>query len=156
MQDISSICTVLPGLPDDVHFAEVVKKYLQEGGQIASKMFVIRKQVVLDALRWLKQYNVEYANIQIEESNMDWIEKNVVQELPGDLIQMNEEVATKTCHHQLTWVHVKSKLYQAYREICILDLKLRVCWVCYSFIMFNGLLSFIWYMTCQSLYLYYV
>ena len=56
-------------------------------------MFVIRKQVVLDALRWLKQYNVEYANIQIDESNLDWIENNYSQELPATLIQMNDNLA---------------------------------------------------------------
>jgi hypothetical protein len=93
VQDISSICTVLPRLPDDVHFVKVVKKYLQEGGQVASKMFVIRKQVVLTALNWLKKYNVEYLNIQIEESNLDWIVNNDAQELPGDLVQMDNEEA---------------------------------------------------------------
>ena len=94
VQDISKICTVLPRLPDNVQFVKVVKKYLQEGGQIASKMFVIRKKVVLDALKWLKEYNVEYANIQIQESNLDWIENNVAQELPATLIQMDDEAAT--------------------------------------------------------------
>ena len=58
-------------------------------------MFVIRKQFVLDALRWLKQYNVEYANIQIEESNLDWIENNIEQELPANLIQMDDNQDTK-------------------------------------------------------------
>ena len=71
VQDISSVCTVLPRLPDDVHFVKVVKQYLQEGGTISNKMFVIRKNVVLDALKWLKKFNVEYKNIQIEESNLD-------------------------------------------------------------------------------------
>src|SRR5688572_10961694 len=59
VQDISSICTVLPRLPDDVQFVKIVKKYLQEGGEIASKTFTIRKKKVLDALYWLKEYNVE-------------------------------------------------------------------------------------------------
>ena len=54
-------------------------------------MVVIRKKVVLDALRWLKEYNVEYSNIQIEETNLDWIENNVAQELPGNIIQTNDE-----------------------------------------------------------------
>ena len=51
VQDISSICAILPRLPNDVQFVKVVKKYLQEGGEIAEKMFVIRKKVVLDALK---------------------------------------------------------------------------------------------------------
>ena len=74
VQDISSVCTVLPRLPDDVQFVKVVKKYLQEGGETASKTFTIRKQVVLDALKWLKEYNVEYKNIEMKKSNLDWIE----------------------------------------------------------------------------------
>ena len=123
--------SVLIRLPDDVHFVKVVKKYLQEGSQIASKMFVIRKQVVLDELRWLKQYNVEYSNIEIEESNLDWIENNDAQELPGDLVQMDNEELWLIHHHQLTWAHVKHKLYQAYKEICIMDVKLIVSWVFY-------------------------
>jgi tRNA1(Val) A37 N6-methylase TrmN6 len=45
---------------------KVVKKYLQEGGEISSKMFVVRKKSVLDALEWLKKYNVEYSNIEIK------------------------------------------------------------------------------------------
>ena len=47
-----------PRLPDDVQFVKVVKEYLQEGGEIASITFTIRKQIVLDALRWLKEYNM--------------------------------------------------------------------------------------------------
>ena len=47
VQDISSVCTVLPRLPDDVKFVKVVKKYLQEGGEISSKMFVVRKKLFL-------------------------------------------------------------------------------------------------------------
>jgi hypothetical protein len=65
VQDISSICTVLPRLPNNVQFVKVVKKFLQEGGKISSKMFVVQKKAVLDALKWLKEYNVEYSNIQI-------------------------------------------------------------------------------------------
>ena len=72
---------------------KVVKKYLQEGGEISSKMFVIRKKVVLAALEWMKKYNVEYSNIEIKESNLDWIENNNSQELPANLIQMDGDRA---------------------------------------------------------------
>ena len=95
MQDISSICTVLPRLSDDVQFVKVVKKYLQEGGEISSKMFVVRKKAVLDALEWLKQYNVEYSNIEIKESNLDWIDDNNEKELPPSLIQMDDDKGGK-------------------------------------------------------------
>ena len=71
VQDEASICTVLSRLPDNVQFVKVVKKYLQEGGEKASKTFTVRKQVVFDALEWLKEYNVEYKSIEIQESNLD-------------------------------------------------------------------------------------
>ena len=74
VQEIESVCKVLPRLPEDVQFVKVVKTYLQEGGEVASKTFTIRKKAVLDALKWLKEYNVEYENIEIKESNLDWIE----------------------------------------------------------------------------------
>ena len=71
VQELSSVCTILPRLPDDVQFVKVVKKYLVEGGEIASKTFTARKQVVLDALQWLKENNMEYKNIEINKTNLD-------------------------------------------------------------------------------------
>ena len=73
----------------------MVKTYLQEGGVTASKTFTIRKQVVLDALTWLKEYNVEYKNIEIKESNLDWIENKESQELPPSLIQVDDPYNAK-------------------------------------------------------------
>src|SRR5687767_12679367 len=95
VQDISSICTELPRLPDDVQFVKVVKKYLQEGGEVSSKMFVVRKKVIIDALKWLKEYNKEYEDIEIKESNLDWIENKNEQELPAHLIENDDDKATK-------------------------------------------------------------
>ena len=73
-QDISSICNILPRLPSDVHFIKVVKKYLESGGEKTNKMFNIRRAEVLNALRWLKKYNRDYTDVEIEESNLNWIE----------------------------------------------------------------------------------
>jgi hypothetical protein len=58
-------------------------------------MFVVQKKAVLDALEWLKEYNMEYKSIEIKESNLDWIENNNAQELPPSLIQMDEDEAAK-------------------------------------------------------------
>ena len=63
--------------------------------RISSKMFVVRKKAVLDALEWLKEYNMEYKNIEIKESNLDWIENNNAQELPPSLIEMDDDKAGK-------------------------------------------------------------
>ena len=37
VQDVNTVCKDLPRLPDDIQFVKVVKTYLQEGGEIASK-----------------------------------------------------------------------------------------------------------------------
>src|SRR5687767_14395447 len=58
-------------------------------------MFVVRKKAVFDAFKWLKDYNVEYSNIKIRESNLDWIENNTAQELPPSLIQIDDDKACK-------------------------------------------------------------
>ena len=44
---------------------------------------------------WLKKYNVEYANIEIKESNLDWIKDNNAQELPATLIEMVDDKMSK-------------------------------------------------------------
>jgi hypothetical protein len=95
VQDILTVCTILPRLPDDIQFVKVVKNYLVEGGEIASKSFTIRKQVVLDALEWLKEYNVEYEDIEIKKSNLDWIQDNNLQELPPSLIKIDDNLSAK-------------------------------------------------------------
>ena len=89
-QDISSVCNILPRLPSDVHFIKVVKRYLESGGEKTNKMFMIRRAEVLNALRWLKKYNRDYTDVEIEESNLNWIENQQEQELPAHLIQIDE------------------------------------------------------------------
>lgn len=82
-QNIQEICNTLPRQPKDVEFIQVVKK-----SKIGSDMeysihsFTIRKSVVLNALYWLKNNNEEYCDIEISESNLDWMENNEEKELP--------------------------------------------------------------------------
>ena len=64
-QDISSIVNILPRLPEEVNFVQVIKKYKDRKGDIGEKQFVIRKQAVLDALYWLKDHNHLYKNVVI-------------------------------------------------------------------------------------------
>ena len=40
-------------------------------------------------MKWLKEYNIDYKDIEIKESNLDWIEDGVSQELPPSIIQMD-------------------------------------------------------------------
>ena len=72
-QDIGSIALILPRLPNEVDYVKVIKMYKDRKGDIGTKQFVIRKKVVLDALRWLKTHNHLYKNVEIQEDRLDWI-----------------------------------------------------------------------------------
>ena len=134
VQDISSVCTELPRLPDDVQFVKVVKKYLQEGGGISSKMFTVRKKAVLDALKWLKEYNVEYSNIEIKESNLDWIENKNEQELPANLIEMDNNKSGKNSPASVDMGPSESQTYQDYWKNLMKHVILKEFWEFYQYL----------------------
>ena len=50
---------------------------------MATKSFVIQKDKVLNALRWLKLYNLEYSDIFIDELNLDWISRFSISNIIG-------------------------------------------------------------------------
>jgi hypothetical protein len=70
-QDITDVCKKLPRLPSDVSLVRVVKHFKLPDGEISSKSFSVRKQEVLQALRWLKEYNRLYKDIDIVEDNLN-------------------------------------------------------------------------------------
>lgn len=73
-QDISSVCNVLPRLPDDVHIIKMLQTYRDKIGDDNNiKAFCVRRANVLCALQWLKKYHSEYKNISILETNLDWM-----------------------------------------------------------------------------------
>ena len=91
-QEVGEVCKTLPRLPNDVKLIRVVKRFRLEDKSIGTMAFSVRKQVVLDALRWLKQFNVLYHDIVIEENNLLWIEDGVEQDLPGvEIIDKEKE-----------------------------------------------------------------
>ena len=76
-QDINNICTDLPKLPSDVTIIRIMKELSVEIGNTNAKTnrsYRVNKKNVLSALRWLKKYNSEYADINIVYGNLDWIE----------------------------------------------------------------------------------
>ena len=96
-QEIGKLCMTLPRVPDDVRLIRVVKKFRLEDNSVGTKAFSVRRQVVLDALRWLKKYNVLYKDIVIEENNLSWIEDGVEQQFPAtevDDIDISSEQET--------------------------------------------------------------
>ena len=87
--DLSEVCDKLPRFPNDVKVLKVVKTFQLDGGEIGTKAFHIRKDIVLNALRWLKKFNILYRDIEIIETNLDWIENGDEQELPCEIHQTN-------------------------------------------------------------------
>ena len=67
---------VLPNLPKNVQFVQVIKKFKDEHGDIREKSFVIRKKKVLDALFWLQKYNRHYSDVIVDATRLDWIKKD--------------------------------------------------------------------------------
>jgi len=86
-QHIEEVCYQLPRLPSDVTFVKVTQVFKEkEGPNTHQKSFLIRKQKVLDALFWLQKYNIEYKNITIVHSNLDWIKNGKEQQLEAKSI----------------------------------------------------------------------
>ena len=91
-QDINEVCTRLPRTPQNAKLIRVIRKFRLGMNEIGVKAFSVRREVVLKALRWLKQYNVLYKEIEIVEDNLNWIEDGVEQSLPCiDIVEESPE-----------------------------------------------------------------
>lgn len=75
-QNIQELVTTLPRMPKSVHMIRIMKIIKEEIGSDRgiTKAYLVRREVVLEALYFLKKYNSQYSDIQIEESNLDWFE----------------------------------------------------------------------------------
>jgi hypothetical protein len=73
-KDIGPICNVLPRLPKDVEIVKVVRTYTGRDGKPKSRGFNVRREKVLRALKWLKKHNPIYQDIEIQASNLNWME----------------------------------------------------------------------------------
>ena len=92
-QDISEVCNVLPRLPTEVSVVKVIKQYKdKESGSISAKTFNVRKTKVLNALRFLKQHSSDFKDVLIDESNLNWIENGVEQEIEGETLIAEDPV----------------------------------------------------------------
>jgi hypothetical protein len=85
-QDISDICNVLPR--SRVNAIKIIRSYSKkdEFGLQNIDTFIIRKDTVLRALRWLKKYHRWYRDdhdVIIQESNLSWMGDNTEASLLG-------------------------------------------------------------------------
>ena len=72
-QQVADICTDLPRHPN-----EIVTYIRQLGNSETSTVHLkhlrVRRNKVIDALKWLKLHHIEYKDITINESKFDWME----------------------------------------------------------------------------------
>lgn len=74
-QDVSGFIDTLPRKLDDVTFLNVIKKIRREigGKQTYDQVLKVSKTKIFRALTFLKQYNTEYKNINIDMDNLSWM-----------------------------------------------------------------------------------
>ena len=64
----------------------MIRHYVDSSGVADSHVYRVRKNKVLDALRWLRKHHKEYANddmFEIAEKNFDWMEGSNEKDLRG-------------------------------------------------------------------------
>ena len=83
VQRVNEVCRILPRLPADCRLVKVIRTHVTTGGTEVTKAYTIRRTKVLAALRWLKKYNIEYSDIVIDESNLNWMNGQEEAELDG-------------------------------------------------------------------------
>lgn len=85
-QAVEEVCNVLPRQPSSAKFINYVQTYKQEiGGNFSTKQFRINRKRVLEALRWLKEFNKVYSDITIDESNLNWMGEHEERNLPATI-----------------------------------------------------------------------
>ena len=79
-QDIKEVYKTLP--KKKVEAIKIIKGFKNEDGTDNETTFMIRRTKVLNALKWLKKYNVIYRElVTIDPSNLDWMESDEEREL---------------------------------------------------------------------------
>ena len=77
-QDLNGFVNTLPRKLDDITLMNVVKKIRLEIGSNSTidQIFKVNKKKVFNALTFLKKYNPEYKDINIDMTNLDWMNEN--------------------------------------------------------------------------------
>ncbi|KAI3899769.1 hypothetical protein MKW92_052622 [Papaver armeniacum] len=79
VQDVNVIAKVLPCKPKDLSAILVVKRI----GNVLTKEFIVRREYVRQALKWLQEKNKYYKDIEISEENIDALpEEGILADLP--------------------------------------------------------------------------
>jgi hypothetical protein len=99
-QDVGSVCTKLPRLPSDIQLIKVIKQFKDCDGIPSQKTFRVRRNKVMDALRFLKKHSHAFADIELVEENLHWMGKHQEEELPS-YTHINEVDEMRECDDDL-------------------------------------------------------
>lgn len=96
-QDINEFVQRLPRKRDDTTILQVVKNIKTEIGSKSAtkKLFRVRRKAVEDALIWLKSNNPLYFDIEIDMSNLSWLNGSHAGFLDHNIIETNTELHTQ-------------------------------------------------------------
>lgn len=96
VQDLDGFVNTLPRKENDVTLLKVLQTVKREVGPSKTsqvKAYIVNREKVLKALQWLQKHNIEYADITIDPSHLNWI-KGEASELKGRSIE-TEQIATR-------------------------------------------------------------
>ena len=85
IQNVSELSTILPLKPENLPVLVIMppRNQNQENRPITDKQFTVRRRLLIDALRWLKDNSPDYQNIQISENVLnDYIIDNDILQNP--------------------------------------------------------------------------
>ena len=104
-QDVEEFVNRLPRHRRDVTMLKVLKTVAAEIGDDKNtrvQAFRVRRKNVFDALRWLKKYNAEYSDIEIDHTALDWMddEEGTIEGLVVDEYQdtSTDDMSTDPMH----------------------------------------------------------
>jgi hypothetical protein len=88
-QDVSSVATSLPNLPERVKAVKMVRTYKDADGAMQLRTYMVNRKRVMRALLWLIKYHVEYkraheaGELAIDDANLSWMGNEEEAELPS-------------------------------------------------------------------------
>lgn len=87
-QDVNSVATSLPKLPEHVKAVRMVRTYKDAEGNMQMRSYMVNRHKVMRALKWLVSHHVDYkrahenGELSIDESNLNWMGDELEAELP--------------------------------------------------------------------------
>ena len=87
-QDVNSIATSLPNLPERVKAVKMVRTYKDSEGNMQMRTYMVNRGRVMRALKWLVSFHADYkrahenGELTIDEGNLNWLGDDEEAELP--------------------------------------------------------------------------